>query len=203
MALTPEGQRIAVEAGSRLADRVSSGATATILYAPSARTRETAEEIARGLRSALRAQSRNAACVSSPRAEQAIRNFHFIIDDTAYPPTDRMHASLPASAEQNSFLIGFWQADLDPIAYWLAHPSENAESPSAVAKRLSAFFFSLLDTSPAGLYILVTHSGPMRAFLREALGADPGEPGFCEMFRLNAEGVHYRGQCGLMIKSAI
>lgn len=199
----PEGNRSAFDAGSRLADHVADGATVTIFYAPSARTRETAEEIASGLGSVLRAQNRNDVRVPSPCAEQAIRNFHFIIDDTTYPPTDRMHASLPVSAQQNRFLTGFWRAELDPIAYWLAHPSENAETPSAVAKRLSAFFFSLLDTSPDGLYILVTHSGSMRAFLREALGADPGEPDFCEMFVVNAKGVHYRGQCGQMSKSPI
>jgi hypothetical protein len=107
VALRLEGTYSAFNAGNRLADHVSNGVTPTILYAPSARIRETAEEIARGLRSVLRATSRNAARVSSPRAEQPIRNFHFIIDDALCPPTNRTHASLPASAEQNPFLIGF------------------------------------------------------------------------------------------------
>lgn len=193
----PEGKRVAFDAGSRLADHVADGVTATILYAPTARTRETAEEIAHGLASVLRAQNKNAVRVLSPHAEQAIRNFHFIIDDTLYPPTDRMHESLPASAERNPFLTGFWQAEQDPIAYWLTHPSENAETPSAVAARLRAFFLSLLDV-PGGVHVLVTHSGPMRAFLREVLGADPGEPDYCESFQVNASGVHYRGQRGEM-----
>lgn len=185
----PEGKRAAFDAGSRLADHIANETTATVLYAPSARTRETAEELARGLQSALRAQSKN-----DPRVEQAIRNFHFILDGALYPPTDRMHPSLPASAAQNSFLTGFWQAEQDPIGYWLTHPSEYAETPSAVAERLGVFFASLLDATPAGLYILVTHSGPMRAFLCQVFGADPGEPDYCKMFRVNADGVHYRGQ---------
>lgn len=41
--------------------------------------------------------------------------------------------------------------------------------------------------------MLVTHSGPMRAFLRAVYGADPDEPEFCEWFLVNASGVHYRG----------
>ncbi len=190
----PEGKRAAFSAGNRLAGRVANETTTKILYAPSARTRETAEELARGLRSALRAQNKSDARVVSPHAEQAIRNFHFILDGALYPPTDRMHASLPASAAQNPFLNGFWQAEQDPIGYWLTHPSEYAETPSAVAERLGAFFVSLLDATPTGLRVLVTHSGPIRAFLRQAFGADPGEQDYCEMFQVNADGVHYRGQ---------
>ena len=188
----PEGRRVAFEAGWRLADHVAEGTTATILHAPTARTRETAETLVRGLETSLRVQNKNAVRLSS-RSEQAIRNFHFILDGKAYPPTDQMHPSLPASAGNNPFLTAFWQAKQDPIAYWLACPSENAESPSAVAERLGVFFISLLRASPAGAYILVTHSGPMRAFLRAVLGADPGEPDFCEWFRVDSGGVYYRG----------
>lgn len=197
VAILPEGKRVAFDAGTRLANHIIDSVTVTILHAPTARTRETAEEIARGLTSALRAQDGNAARVSSPRAEHAIRNFHFIVDGVTYPPTDRMHESLPASAERNPFLTGFWRAEQDPIAFWLTHPSEHAETPTAVAERLRAFFLSLLDV-PGGVHVLVTHSGPMRAFLRAVFGADPGEPDFCEAFLVNAEGAHYRGQRGEM-----
>ena len=196
VAILPEGKRVAFDAGTRLANHIIDGATATILHAPTARTRETAEEIARGLASALRAQDGNDARVFSPRAEHAIRNFHFIVDGVMYPPTDRMHESLPASAERNPFLTGFWQAEQDPIAYWLTHPSEHTETPTAVAARLRTFFVPLLDSTSVGVYVLVTHSGPMRAFLRAVLGADPGEPDYCESFLVNADGVHYRGQRG-------
>lgn len=39
----------------------------------------------------------------------------------------------------------------------------------------------------------------MRAFLREALGADPGAPDFCEAFRVDARGVRFREQRGKII----
>jgi broad specificity phosphatase PhoE len=162
------------------------------LYSLSARTRETAVELARGLEAGLQAQK--TPHIASPRPEPAIRNFHFLIDGQPFPPTDGMHSSLPASAERQSYFQSFWAAKEDPIAYWLNHPSEHAETPTAVATRLRAFFISLLDAKSEGWYVLVTHSGPMRAFLREVLGIDPGEPDFCEAFRVEAGGIYYREQ---------
>lgn len=170
-----------------------------ILHAPTARTRETADELVRYLESALRAQNKTDVRVMPPRMENEIRNFHFIIDGKFYSPTDNMHESLPASAEQNPFLNGFWQAKQDPIAYWLTHPSESAELPLIVANRLARFFASLLASPTPSFYVLVTHSGPMRAFLRYTFGIDPGEPEFCEAFQMNKRGVHYRGQHGAVL----
>ncbi len=197
----PEGRRAAFDAGSRLAHHIIGGNpapkwdlshTASILFSPSARTRETAVELARGLGAGLLAQ--NTPRIESPRPEPAIRNFQFIIDAQLFPPTDGMHPSLPASAEHQLYFRSFWAAEEDRIAYWLNHPSEHAELPAAVAGRLRAFFISLLDARSEGLYVLITHSGPMRAFLREVRGADPGEPDFCEAFRVEASGVYYREQ---------
>ncbi len=199
--MLPEGRRAAFNAGSRLAHHTLDDnpsqrwellPAVPILYSPSARTRETAIEFARGLEAGLRPQ--NTLRVGLPRPEPAIRNFQFIIDGQLIPPTDGMHPSLPASAEYQLYFRSFWAAKEDPIAYWLNHPSEHAETPTAVATRLRAFFISLLDAKSGDWYVLITHSGPMRAFLREALGADPGEPGFCEAFRVETSGVYYREQ---------
>lgn len=194
VAILPEGKIAARASANQIADQMRDGEAAILLHAPTARTRETAQEIARGLASTLREQNKNAARVSPPQVEKAIRNFHFILNDIAYPPTDDMHESLPAVAAQNSFLRGFWQAAADPIAYWLTHPSPSAESPELVAQRLMTFFSQCFDHPSAEFYILTTHSGPMRAFLRTVLGTDPGEPEYCEMFQIDASGVHYRGQ---------
>jgi hypothetical protein len=142
--------------------------------------------------SVLRRRERANVEISAPRAETAIRNFEIIVEGRPVLPTDGMHPSLPPSAEQNRFLQGFWQAEKDRIGYWMSHPSESAESPAAVASRLGLCFESLLGRSP-GIFVLVTHSGPMRAFLRRAFGQDPGEPEYCEWFRVNQDGVHYRG----------
>jgi len=194
VAILPEGKIAAFKSASQIADQMSDSATVIILHAPTARTRETAQAIARGLEAALREQNKNDARVAPPQVETAIRNFHFILDGICYPPTDAMHESLPAIAAQNSFLQGFWQSIDDPIGYWLTHPSPSAESPATVAQRLLEFFARLLDHPTAEFYILVTHSGPMRAFLRTVFGADPGEPEYCEMFQVNASGVYYRHQ---------
>ena len=194
VAILPEGKRAAFDAGARLAVHLRDGDAATLLHAPTARTRETVQELARGLELTARAQNKNAARVLPPRVENAIRNFHLLIDGCEYPPTDAMHESLPASAARDPFLNAFWQAAGDPIAYWLTHPSASAESPALVAERLRAFCVALLARATPGLHILVSHSGPMRAFLRASLGADPGEPDFCEAFLVSANGVQYRDQ---------
>ena len=190
--LTSEGFQTALNAGNSLADHISDGDDVTILFSPSERTRETAEEIASGLTRKLAAQNKKSANVPTPRAENAIRNFQFLVEGRETLPTDGMHESLPASAEQDPFFQAFWKELDDPIRHWLTHPTESAEQPAAVAARLRAFFQALLENNASGVFMLVTHSGPMRAFLREALGEDPGEPEYCEWFQVNADGVHYR-----------
>ncbi len=193
VALTPEGQRLAFDAGIRLSEKIGDGQTASILYAPSERTRATAEEMALGLADGLHRSARSTVRIALPCAEPAIRNFHFVIAGQQLPPTDAMHPSFPAAAEQDPYLKAFWSAKEDRIGYWMSHPSEHAESPAAVAARLNVFFQSLLDVAFPDVSMLVTHSGPMRAFLRAVFGADPGEPEFCEWFLVNMSGVHYRG----------
>ncbi len=193
MALTSQGRGAAFEAGIRLSGNIADGQTVSILYSPSARTRETAEEIALGLAGGLRQMRKANVRIALPRAETAIRNFEFTIDGSRLPPTDAMHPSFPASAAHHPYLQQFWSAEQDRIGYWLSHPSESAESPEAVAARLRLFLQSLLGAPRPDVSLLVTHSGPMRAFLRAAYGSDPGEPEFCEWFLVNASGVQYRG----------
>lgn len=194
VSLLPEGRHVAFNAGVSLADQVADGVAVTILFSPSARTRETAEELARGLAGGLSSQNKPGARVLQPQPEEAIRNFQFIVDGREMMPTDGMHASLPPSAEHDPFFQAFWQDQDDPIDYWLTHPSQSAEQPVAVAARMRTFFGSLLQFPFPGIFLLVTHSGPMRAFLREALGADPGEPEFCEAFQVNANETLFRRQ---------
>jgi hypothetical protein len=177
-----------------LAKHIPDGAQVRVLYGPTARTRETAEELVLGLVSILHLHEKTNVEITVPHAETAIRNLEIIVDGHAVLPTDAMHPSLPPSAEQNSFLQGFWQAEEDRIGYWMTHPSESAESPAAVAARLGQCFQSLLASDRAEIFILVTHSGPMRAFLRQAFGQDPGEPDYCEWIHVNKERVDYRGE---------
>ncbi len=171
---------------------LAAGQAVSILYSPSARTRETAEEIALGLADGLRQRAQSAVHIALPRAEPAICNFHITVDGQLLPPTDAMDPSFPSSAARHPYLQSFWSAQEDRIGYWLSHPSECVESPGAVAARLGAFFRSTLQAGSPAVSVLITHSGPMRAFLRAAFGTDPGEPAFCEWFRVNGSGVHYR-----------
>ncbi len=184
---------MAFQAGARIAAGIGDGQSISVLYSPSARTRETAEEVALGLADSLRERNKSNVHISLPQAEAAIGNFEFIIDGSRFPPMDAWHPSLPASAAHHPYLVNFWSAQEDRIGYWLTHPSECVESPETVAARLALFFGSLLSASEPKVTLLVTHSGPMRAYLREAFGTDPGEPEFCEWFRLDAVGIEYRG----------
>ncbi len=193
MTLTPQGRRVAYEAGTRIAAGIGDGQQVAVLYSPSTRTRETAEEMALGLADGLHRNSRSGVTIRLPQAEAAIGNFEFIIDGSRLPPTDAWDPSFPASAAHHPYLSGFWSAQEDRIGFWLTHPSECVESPETVAARLALFFRSLLDAPKPDISLLVTHSGPMRAYLRAAFGADPGEPEFCEWFRIDALGVEYRG----------
>ncbi|MGE5264423.1 MAG: histidine phosphatase family protein [Acidobacteriota bacterium] len=192
--LTEEGRHNAFDAGSRLAEHIPDGAQVRVLCSPTVRTRETAEELALGLVSIPHLHEKANVEIPVPRVEPAIRNLEIIVDGHPVLPTDAMHPSLPPSAEQDSFLQGFWQADEDRIGYWMTHLSESAESPAAVAARLDQCFESLLASERAEIFILVTHSGPMRAFLRQDFGQDPGEPDYCEWFHVNKERVDYRGE---------
>ncbi len=117
VALLPEGRLAAFNAGFHFADQVADSSAITILYSPTSRTRETAQELASGLLSGLLVQNKTQARVSPPREEAAIRDFEFIIDGLRMSPTDSMHASLPASAAHNLFFQGFWEAKQDPIGY--------------------------------------------------------------------------------------
>lgn len=192
VALTEEGQRTAFDAGTRLAEHIPNGSRVHVMYSPTARTRETAEALSLAMISALQKSAKANVEIAAPRVETAIRNLEIIVDGHPVLPTDAMHPSLPPSAEQNRFLQGFWQAEEDRIGYWMTHPSESAESPTSVAARLGLCFESLLAGS-AGIFVLITHSGPMRAFLRQSFGQDPGEPEYCEWFQVNKHNVHYRG----------
>lgn len=196
VALTLQGRRAAFIAGVRMSENIDDGQNVSILYAPSARTRETAEELGLGLADGLHRWARSTVRIGLPRAEPAIRNLHFVVEGQQLPPTDAMHPSFPAAAEQDPYLKAFWGAKEDRIGYWMSHPSDCAESPAAVAARLNVFVQSVLEAASPDVSVLVTHSGPMRAFLRAVYGADPGEPEFCESFLVNRFGVHYRGVRG-------
>ena len=93
----------------------------------------------------------------------------------------------PARAD---FYRGFWASD-DPMGYWLTHAQNSdggAELPETVLNRLLTrmreIFAANANTPTRSHWIMVTHSGALRVFLRHAFGNDPGEPDFCGIVTL-------------------
>lgn len=93
----------------------------------------------------------------------------------------------PARAE---FYHGFYDSD-DPMGYWLtrAHLSDGGvELPETVLNRLLArtreIFVANANDPIRSHWILTTHSGALRVFLRHAFGSDLGEPDFCGIITL-------------------
>jgi len=106
----------------------------------------------------------------------------------------------PEQVAQLPFLHGYW-ADPDRIGYWVNHPNPPGEDADTVARRLLTFALSLLDLprDQPLRYICVTHSPPIRAFLRRyLLGYDPGEPEYLEAVNVDFDTygsftISYRG----------
>jgi broad specificity phosphatase PhoE len=86
----------------------------------------------------------------------------------------------------NRFFARFWAAR-DPMRVWLDADDPPGERRADVARRFFAFARSLTDIvgEQPRHYVCVTHSGPMRAILREYVAQeDPGEPEYAEAIQL-------------------
>ncbi len=195
--LTPAGREQALRTGAAFATVLTPGETASIAYSPVNRVRETAALIHRSLTASLGRQGQHQVVVYPPQADQALANVRFIVGPGCEPEEPSLLYEQTAQPEhdgrfsppQAEFLRGFWSSR-DPMGYWLTHPSGGvAETPAVVWDRLRTRLAGLYGTQTGngGLathWLLVTHSGALRVVLRQALGADPGEPRFCEAIRL-------------------
>lgn len=193
--LTEEGQKAVYLAGQELAARIEDGELLSFFHGPARRARETAWGIYHGLKDSLKASGRAEPQIAPPDSLAGIRNLGFIVQGRTQEAMriqlDLVRAEYlaepsPENAGRLAFHQGFWDSD-DPIGYWLTHPSPHAEDPNAVAERVTAALRELLRQPPRPpatrrRVICASHSAPMRAFLRQAFGADPGEPDFCESF---------------------
>ncbi len=193
VALTEEGVRAAEEAGREFAGRVVADEV-VFLHGPARRARETAEAMYRGLVRAL-AETGGTAHIFPPAPQAKLCNVRMWVDGYLQEAMRLLHDAVraayqetpsPEHAARLAYHDAFWSAP-DAIAYWLAHPSPYAEPPEAVASRLAEVIRAQLSIRPAPPaerrhVVCISHSGPMRAFLRAVLGEDPGEPDFCEHF---------------------
>jgi broad specificity phosphatase PhoE len=190
---TSAGLRQAEAVGRGLADAVPPGAHVEFLHAPTVRTVQTAEALARGMRRALPAAV--GVQLGPPRAEPAIRNPDVYVAGhrvEMVSALDAVAAQLPdgvltrAELERNAFFSRFL-ASPDRIGLWVADPAPPGERADDVARRFSCWARSLCDASRpyARRYVCVTHSGPLRAIVRRyVLDRDPGEPEYVEAVHL-------------------
>lgn len=206
--LTDEGRKQSEAFAQRLSTELTEGERVSFLYAPTRRTRETAEIIYSTLRTMLeQADSRQ---LLAPVEHWAVRNPDIYVAgsrielvSTPEAVVEQLpEASLSAQELANlPFLHGFWSAP-DRIGYWVKHPNPPGEDANTVARRLLTFAVSLLDvqSQQPRRYICVTHSPVMRAFLRRYLtGRDIGEPEHLESVDLHFAAdrtltIHFRDQ---------
>ena len=193
VALTEAGVRGAEAAGERLAAALEPDAVVELRHAPTRRTLETLQAIRRGLERALGPGT--GVALGEPRVEPAIRNPDLYVAGVRVEmvsSAEALAAQLPpglaAAVElaRHDFFARFW-AGPDRIGVWLEDDDPPGERRAEVARRLLAYARSLADVAGPRPrhHVCVTHSGPLRAVLREyVLGVDPGEPEYAEALRV-------------------
>lgn len=206
--LTDEGRRQVEDAGRQFSRKLLPGEVASLLHAPTRRTRETALILYSSVVEMLGYMGQPQVYLSPPMEHWAIRNPDIYIAgtrielvSTAEAVVEQMPPSSlnPEQVAQLPFLRGFW-ADPDRIGYWVGHPNPPGEDADTVARRLLTFAVSLLDVPRVQprRYICVTHSPGIRAFVRRyLLGHDPGEPGYLESVDL---GFADDGSCTIQFR---
>ena len=163
-----------------------------LLYGGTRRTRETAEAVARGIGDDGR--------ITGPRDAFALRNPDMYVAGSRV----NMVSSAAALAEQvpgmtaeqaaaNPWWAEFFTAP-DRIGWWLGQADPPGETVTDLAGRVLRFAASLDDPGPTRgrVVVGVTHSPVLRAVLRHATGADPGEPAYVTGadVRVRAGGPH-------------
>ena len=191
LGITDRGQAQARRVARAISARIARGDAVYIYYAPIKRDSETAAGIYQGL------STRFALPPAQP--DDSLSNVRFKAQingkDQLQEPSllytrfagdaSYFNRIPPARAD---FYRNFWSSD-DPMGYWLSHQSDGgAELPETVLnrilKRMREIFAANANNSRRAHWILVTHSGAMRVFLRHAFGSDPGEPDFCGLITL-------------------
>jgi broad specificity phosphatase PhoE len=174
--ITEPGRAHAVRAGKALATAYDD--PVTLLFGSTRRTRETAEAIAEGIGDPHR--------ITGPADAFALRNPDLYVAGTrvnmvssAGSLAEQVPGMTEAQAAAHGWFAPFFTAP-DRIGWWLEQTDPPGETGADLVRRITAFARSLADPGPlAGrLVVGVTHSPVLRAVLRHATGADPGEPGY-------------------------
>lgn len=187
--LTPMGGWQAHQRGHSLSKSLLPGQRVRIVCADTARARQTAAQIHRGMLDGLEQWQRTAE-ITAPETMHELRNFQVMTPDgprdvtSAFRQYQAMMEKLErmAAGDRPRWLVEidrFYRTQLggaDPIHLWMTVPLMYFESPQSCVRRFWRGFHRLIEESPDTRIIAATHSGPIRAFATWAHGYDPGEP---------------------------
>ena len=187
--LTPMGAWQAHRRGHELARRVNDGERVRIVCADTARARQTADQLYRGMTDGLVMFGLSAE-VSRPEPIPELRNFGVWTPDGVRDVTSAFRLYHAAMERFERMAVGDrprWMVEIDrfyriqfggadPIQAWLQVPMMYFEPPQSCVRRFWRGISRLVSESPGTRILAATHSGPMRAFATWAHGYDPGEP---------------------------
>ena len=194
--LTPMGGWQAHQRGHSLSKSVRPGQKVRIVCADTARARQTADQLYRGMTDGLRQWEREAD-IGKPEPIAELRNFAvWTPDGSATSPRPsactrgrwRAGADRPGRASglagRDRPVLGVQQGGGDPITHWLTMPLMYFEPPVSCVRRFWSGSSASGARPRATRSSLATHSGPIRAFATWAMGYDPGEPFNAEFVRV-------------------
>lgn len=187
--LTPGGTWQSHTYGHTVSKRVSHGETIVIRHANTNRASETAINLHRGLVDGL-AMFEKDVKIFDPLPMEQFANFQVATPDGLRDITSAFRQYYATLEEFERTALGdrpmwlvevdrFWRTQTggsDPIQHWLTVPMLHFEPPALVVRRFWRGIRKLADEFPGARILIVTHSGPIRAFAVTAFGYDPGEP---------------------------
>jgi len=193
--LTPMGGWQSHRRGFDLSKGVKDGDLVRLVCADTARARQTADHMHRGLLDGLEQWGREAEIIG-PEILPELINFRVSTPSGVRDVTAafREYQSVMEGYERVALgdrplwlveIDRFWRTQMagaDPIYHWLTIPMLHFEPPISCVRRFWSAITRLVDEAPApdtrrgAMIVAATHSGPMRAFATWAHGYDPGEP---------------------------
>lgn len=183
--LTEVGEGQSRDKGAELAGRLTGSGSIVMLHAPTARSTATAVALRAALVDGLGSADRVGPLAADVRfdsmqfmlGERAVESTNVAVARSRLPDDD---GRLPDWATEYDRFAGDRRVDArlaGPIDRWLVSTTTHMEPPQIAVYRLWAGVSAVARAAgPGGSVLVITHSGPMRAFVTAALGRDPGEP---------------------------
>jgi len=193
--LTPLGGWQSHRRGFDLSKGIKDNDVVRLVCADTARARQTADHMHRGLLDGLEQWGRRAD-VTGPEMLPELANFQVATPSGLRDVTAafREYQSVMEGYERVALgdrplwlveIDRFWRtqvAGADPIHHWLTIPMLHFEPPISCVRRFWSAITRLVEAAPPAasgrnaVIVAATHSGPIRAFATWAHGYDPGEP---------------------------